>query len=311
MSILSFPVLWTFIRRNLAKIFLHENWMIGWIDQPIENAIHWKTCPPIHWMGQHSDKRYLADPFAWPGQKDIILCENYDFQTRLGTLHMLNIKGGAILSEREIALPLLGHLSFPFMFKNGENIFLIPESCAARRVTIFQWHLKEQAWREFATPLSDTAAADSVLFEHEGYFWLAYTNTDLSPFDNLNLCYAPTLQGPWLKHQGNPVKRDLRTARCGGTPFRVGEKFYRPAQDCSETYGGAIIIMEIVECSPSIFREKEVTLIAAQRDGMNPHGLHTLAAWGNKCLVDGKRMMFSPSFFVKRLGRFIKKSFLF
>lgn len=280
--------------------------MIGWIDQPIENSVNWNVCPPVRWIGQRSVEHYLADPFAWPGQPDVILCEHYDFRSRLGTLRSPDIDGDVIRGEHPVALSLPGHLSFPFMFHWEDAIYLIPESCAARRLTIFQWLTEENAWREFVTPLTDTAAADSILFEHGGYFWIAYTDVDLDRFDNLNLCYASSLAGPWHKHRGNPVKRDLRTARCGGTPFRIGEKLYRPVQDCAECYGGAIRIMEILECSPSVFREKEVVLIPPER-GMNPHGLHTLAAWGDKCLVDGKRIMFSPRMFAEKVFRYARR----
>lgn len=294
------------LRRRARDIFLHENWMIGWIDQPIENAPHWKSCPPVRWIGPRSKTRYLADPFPWPGKPNIVLCEDYDFQSQLGALRRLEIDGEVVRREEPVPLPLPGHLSYPFLFEEKGEVYLMPESGTARRLVIFRWSEADKAWREYVTPLPDTAAADSVLFKHEGLFWIAYTDIDLGAFDNLNLCYAPALEGPWQKHAGNPVKRDARSARGGGTPFRAGGKLYRPAQDCAEIYGGALRIMEILECSPDAFREREITFIPPER-GMNPHGLHTLSACGGKCLVDGKRMTFSPRFFAEKVFRYARR----
>src|SRR5262249_50414971 len=151
----------------------------------------------------------------------------------------------------------------------------------------------EIEWKTYATVLDNVAAADSVLFERDGLFWITYTDIDIDPFDNLNLCFAPSLAGPWQVHPRNPVKFDPRSSRGAGTPFSIEGQIYRPVQDCGECYGGAVRIMKITECSPSVYREEEVSFIVPG-PGKNPHGFHTLSSWGAKCLVDGKRMMFSP-----------------
>lgn len=280
------------VMRRVESILFHENWMIGWIDASITESIHWKVCPPVRWIGPRTADRYLADPFAWPRQNNIILCEEYDFSTRLGRIRQLTVEGAEIQHESAVDFGLTGHLSYPFIFEQDGAIYCLPESSAARRLTIYRWD-EPGGWREYAMPLTDIAAADSILFAHGGYFWIAYTDTEIDRFDNLNLCYAASLAGPWRLHANNPVRRDPRNARCGGTPFRRDGKLYRPAQDCAARYGAALRIMEIITCTPMQFAEREVTLIQPEY-GLNPHGFHTLSACGDKCLVDGKRLIFSP-----------------
>src|SRR5213596_456309 len=55
--------------------------------------------------------------------------------------------------------------------------------------------------------------------------------------------------GPWRPHPGNPVKVDVRSSRPAGGPFLFGGNLYRPAQDCSRTYGGGITINRVTHLS--------------------------------------------------------------
>lgn len=278
------------LRALTGTILLDENWMIGLVDAPIAAALQWTHCPPVRWIGARSLRRYLADPFAMPGNEQIILCEEYDFADRMGRIRQLTLDGTVITQEAPVGFNLPGHVSFPFLFAHEGEIYCMPESSAARRLTIFR--RCGGAWQEVATPLQDAAAADGVLFKYGEYFWIAYTDTGIDRFDNLNLCYAPALDGPWRPHANNPVRLDPRNARCGGTPFWVDGELYRPVQDCARTYGGAIRIMHITECTPDAYAEAESAFIQPS-PGMNPHGLHTLSVCGGRCLVDGKRMIFS------------------
>jgi hypothetical protein len=283
---------WRWGVNTLTRLLTHESWMIGWIDAPISAALSWKTCPPVRWIGSRTPNSYLADPFAWPKQNQRILCEAYDWATGLGQIRQLTLDGTTISDDAAVRFPLDGHMSYPFLFEHEGGVYCLPETCAARRLTIYRWD-EAQGWGTMLTPLTDIAAADSILFKHGGYFWIAYTDTEIDRFDNLNLCYAASLAGPWRLHANNPVRRDPRNARCGGTPFQADGKLYRPAQDCVPCYGAALRIMEIVTCTPTQYVEREVTMIVPAT-GLNPHGLHTLSACGDKCLVDGKRMLVSP-----------------
>jgi len=293
------------ICRRLCSIMLHENWMTGVVDAPIEQSLTWTSCPGVRWLGSRSRKRYLADPFAWPGRPDVILCEEYDFATRKGSLRQLTMKEEAIALEEKLPMPLPGHLSFPFLFAHEGEVYCLPESGEAGCLAILRW--ENGVFVPFSTPLGAVAAADSVLFVRQGCFWIGYTDTALGTSDNLNLCFAASLAGPWRLHPENPVRRGAHCSRNGGTPFHVDGTLYRPAQDCSRTYGGAVRIMRVTECTPERYREEEANLIAPEHGGLNPHGFHTLSVYGDKCLVDGKRMCFSLTRVLEKLWRRFKR----
>ena len=98
-----------------------------------------------------------------------------------------------------------------------------------------------------------------------------------------------TIGGPWTAHPANPVKRDLATARPAGRPFPVNGRLYRPAQDCTWTYGGAVHLMEIVALTPTVFRERLALRLEPDRAWPYPDGLHHLVVDGDRVYFDAKR----------------------
>ena len=91
----------------------------------------------------------------------------------------------------------------------------------------------------------------------------------------------------------NPVKLDNRSARPAGTPFVYDGQLIRPAQVCVGGYGEAIALNRIVHCSPELYREESMRVLLPEllTGGLvsNPHGFHTVSAWGTRTLVDAKR----------------------
>ena len=97
------------------------------------------------------------------------------------------------------------------------------------------------------------------------------------------------LDGPWTPHAGNPIKRDAASARPGGRPFAIRDRFYRPAQDCSATYGGALHLMELLALTPTEFHERVALRLEPQRGWPYPDGLHHLVVDGTRVYFDAKR----------------------
>jgi hypothetical protein len=104
--------------------------------------------------------------------------------------------------------------------------------------------------------------------------------------------WADDLLGDWHPHASNPVKIDVRSARPAGTPFVHDGVLYRPAQDCSRSYGGGVAICRVDALTPTEFREEVVRVIRSMPNAYR-RGTHTLASIGDATLVDGKRLVFT------------------
>jgi len=187
------------------------------------------------------------------------------------------------------------------MFEEDGTVYAMPESCAAGKLEIFRWDGK--IWQPYENIFNDVPVADAVLTKKDGLFWISYTDVSNHPHDNLHLIYAVSLTGPWQRHPQNPVQLGKEKSRNGGKVFGAGGRLYRPAQDCSRVYGGALRLMEITDWTTHSYAETQAAYIPPS-DAFYRDGFHTLVAWGDdKCLVDGMRLTFSWRLLLAKIAR--------
>ncbi len=283
--------------RNSRRLAV-ETWAVGIVERPIGQVLKCGELGPATWLVWDDREGYLADPFPWPGRTDRIVCERYSNRTRRGDL--VAVEGRDACHPIQIEIPERRHLSYPGAWLEGDHVLLMPESGASRATVIYRLDAKARAV-PFVTVAEDIGMADPTLFKRGGLYWIAYTDTDIGLHDNLCLMVAERMTGPWRRHPGNPVKLDVRSSRPAGAVFRVGEGWFRPAQDCAADYGAALAINRIVELSTTRFREEVVAVLRPDPQGPYPHGLHTLSIWGDRLLIDGKRWQRRPQLLADKL----------
>jgi hypothetical protein len=202
-------------------------------------------------------------------------------------------------SGSKVAIELPVHMSYPYLLERAGEIYCIPETARAREIMLFKAEEFPHKWLKCCKLVSDFPGLDNTVFEYRGRWWLA--SVDLQQQMALFIWYAPDLFGPWTPHSGNPVKRDISSARSAGTPFVHDGFLYRPAQDCSRTYGGRIVLNRILRLTPTEFKEEQVAPIEPEAAGPYPYGLHTISSLGKNTLLDGKRFIFDKREFERSL----------
>ncbi len=279
-----------------------EMYGVAILDRRPEEFLRDQRCPAAQWVQIPPSQGFIADPFFWPGRPGVLLCETYLHRTGLGELTALSVNAGRVVGTEPLPLGVAGHLSYPSTWAEGERVVCLPEMAASRRQVLYE--LKPGVAPE---PLcvvgEDIEMADPTLMKVDGVYWIAYTDTDIGTYDNLCLLHAPRLEGPWTPHAGNPVKIDARSSRPGGTPFWVEGRLYRPAQDCSREYGGALTINRVSLCTPDAYREEPAATLRPDPDGAFPDGLHTLSFGNGLAVIDGKRNSYHPAILAHKLGR--------
>jgi hypothetical protein len=179
------------------------------------------------------------------------------------------------------------HLSYPCVFRAGNETYLVPEMSATRSVRLFRATRFPFEWKQEEVLLSDVNACDPTLAEIDGRWWMFVNifSEDGSPWDDLHLYYADRPQGPWKAHLHNPVVSDVRSARPAGHLFEHGGRSYRPAQDCSLGYGKALVIQRIDRINPREYAEMEASRILP---GWSQQviGVHTLNRAGDLTMMD-------------------------
>jgi hypothetical protein len=280
---------------------LSEWWSPGVCRRSIGEVLDCGGLGPVEWLWPRQGMAYRADPFVWPGT-DLVLCEEVPLATGIGRLVALRAGDDGRFGRVGALLDDGVHRSYPYVFRQGEASFLLPEAAAGGSCVVYR--MSEGGVPEpVATIAPGRRLVDATMFALGDRIWVAATDLAYGSDDNLCLFHAATPEGPWLSHAANPVIRADRRVRSGGTPFEHRGRWYRPAQDCTETYGGALVINEILCLDPDRYAERAVLRLAPDPAGPFPHGLHTIAADGARCWVDGKRYVFSPIAVAGKIGR--------
>ena len=139
-------------------------------------------------------------------------------------------------------------------------LYMLPEAAASGRLTLYRCTAFPHGW----TPVADLIEAevhDATLVRHGGLYWIfAATRTGASStWDALSLFSAPTLAGPWRAHPANPVLLDAASARPAGQMFTLDDgQLYRPAQDCTRAYGGALSLARVDRLDGDAYRQTGV-----------------------------------------------------
>lgn len=232
---------------------------------------------------------FLADPFPFEhdGTRHVFV-EDYDFATKLGAICVYEVdEHGAKAVGTALAEPF--HLSFPFLFRHEEQLYMLPETSQARQIRVYRCEAFPLRWTLHKVLRDDVSAVDTMLFERGGRWWML-TNIDTAGGDEfgseLHVFHADSpLATEWVPHPGNPVVTDSRCARNGGL-LRDGERIFRVAQRQGfDQYGKSSAIFEIVELGPTSYAERLVRQISPSfRHGAL--GTHHLASTGGITTFD-------------------------
>ncbi|GLS44514.1 hypothetical protein GCM10007884_25020 [Methylobacterium brachythecii] len=216
------------------------------------------THPTNGWNDLPDDgSRFYADPFPIDHNGSTILfVEDYEYSRSKAVISAVAFDSDGPIG---VPVPVLDepyHLSYPFVFAQGGDYWMIPESCAAGTVDLYRAHQFPGGWVKEATLLSGLMASDATLVEHSGCWWMLATVRetvpeagDLAPrgsfSDTLHVWSAPDFRGPWTPHARNPVLIDIASARSAGRIVSRGSKLIRPVQDCRRGYGAALALARI------------------------------------------------------------------
>lgn len=248
---------------------------------------------PFSWLPPMGSFRFLADPFGlWRDGKLYVFVEGYDYRVRVGYIDALVYAADYTLIERRTVLREPWHLSYPFVFEAEGETWLLPEAHRSNKLALYRARAFPWEWEAAHEITVDHVPVDATPLFHAGKWWLFYTSASREPdkMSALHVAFADRLAGPWTPHPLNPVRRDIASARPGGTPVVLGDTVVLPVQDCSRTYGGAIRPLRITTLSETAFvAEAGAPIVAPAAGAPYVEGLHTLAAAGPVTLVDMKR----------------------
>jgi hypothetical protein len=233
--------------------------------------------------------RFYADPF--PIQLDgrhFIFFEEFDHRKQIARISYVEIGPDGSTSPARAALEEPFHLSYPFLFEHGGQIWMLPESSADRTLSLYRADPLPHRWTKEATVIADVQLSDATLVCHGGQLWMFACEraSSGSYSDTLSLFTAPELKGPWRPHVLNPVLINQREARPAGGFFARDGKLWRPVQDCHRGYGTGIGLAEVTRLDETGY-EQAVRAVLSPGSDWSGRRLHTLTRYGALECIDG------------------------
>ena len=171
------------------------------------------------------------------------------------------------------------HLSYPFIWKEAADYYMLPESAAANELWLYKCVSFPDKWNKYQKIFSDKEIYDATLFYKDGYWYLFGTeklSVGGSRDQYLHIYYSRDLfNSEWISHPQNPQSFDVRGARPAGKIFQYEGKIYRPTQIGAPKYGYGIQVNQITELSTENFSEIKADEILPKWD-MKLLATHTL-----------------------------------
>lgn len=291
----------TWMRVLAVRLLFRRPWSIRVRQRGPQLTQGWSSDTDlVRWMPGH----LYADPFLFEhAGGHHLFCEEVPLGAKRAVISHTELRpeGGPADPPRTVlAQPY--HLSYPFLFTHGDEVFMIPETSAVSRVELYRAVDFPKTWRREAIMLDDVEAADATLLAHGDRLWLfvGIAAPHASSLDELHLFWADTPAGRWHPHPSNPVVSDVRGARPAGAILRFGSRLVRPGQDGSRRYGWAISFREIDVLSSTEYAEHEIARLEPADVG-GARATHSYSSDGRFEAIDMRRRELRGSLRLARL----------
>ncbi len=210
--------------------------------------------------------RYFADPCVVRRDgRSVCFVEDYHCRSSSARITALGLDPEGY-EELGVALSESFHLSYPFVFEAGGELYMCPETEEARDIRLYRCTRFPLEWSLHRILIRGVAAVDTSIAFHDGRWWLL-TNIDSADMGDyrseLHLFHAETFDSErWQPHPENPVVLDSDRARNGGL-FQVEGTLYRVFQVHGfDVYGQSMGVARITEMSTEHYSEEVVARIA-------------------------------------------------
>ncbi len=263
------------------------HWMLGVkIEKNASSNPGHSDLSRFRWI-QSPRGHFFADPFVIDHEgKPWVFFEDLDYSTQKGIIACAEVTEDGALSRTVPALEKPYHLSYPCIFHDAGQLYMVPESVADGTVQLYRCDCFPDVWNPIAV-LQKAPAVDTTVWIEDGMYWFFATLQEPRGGGlQLWLFYSRSLTGEWIRHPRNPISTDIRSSRGAGAIYREGGKLIRPSQDCSGNYGRLTVLNEILVLNERDYAERPGAVIDS-RGAKNIIGTHSYARLKDVEVVDG------------------------
>lgn len=264
--------------KKIYSQLISQRWELGFVQYGLDGVF--SDHPEYLWVKNPFQDRWFADPFILDitDQYIYLLVEEFPYATPKGRITKLTIdKSTMTIVDKKIVLEEPTHLSFPAILRTDGHIYVYPENGKSGVLKLYEL-IDNQL--EFVRDIYVAPLADAVI-------------TDLFGSMQMFATVCPNHNGHILHHyiqdddklvEVKPIECEDFHARMAGQFFKYNGQIYRPAQDCNQTYGGAIIIEKCIQEGNDIHLLPERRIISAHPSLRT--GIHTMNSYKGWTVID-------------------------
>tara|TARA_R110000850_G_scaffold80947_2_gene174031 strand:- start:22522 stop:23451 length:930 start_codon:yes stop_codon:yes gene_type:complete len=253
----------------------------------------WKKSLNFYWFSIKTKHPYthvsgFADPFL-VAQKGKLFLFYEAIVNKKGEIWSAEIIGNK-LKEVQSAIIEPFHLSYPNVFEDNGDFYMIPESSEDKTVRLYKSLEFPLKWELKKVLHSGSRFVDTNFLKIENiYYWFTF-DLDL----NLTrLFYSDTISSEWIEHKGSPIVSN----RNAGNFIFSNNEIFRPVQISKRHYGEGVNLLKIVELNKEKYEENQyIVPFLSSEKGFNLDGTHHISTVQFKgktiIAVDGKNNNF-------------------
>jgi hypothetical protein len=273
------------ISKIKVKVVDIYNYLVGLLPVKLANQLLWVD-RQMNWSisiyeGQHFDRLkptsavqnpvlsrrdvsdaiavFVADPFMIRTQDNwLMFFEIFNQKQNKGELAFARSKDGYQWNYQQKILSEDFHLSYPYVFADESSWYMIPESCEANSVRLYQAKTFPDTWEFVKEILVGERFVDASIIKFNSIWWLfvGVEPKNGNTCNELRLYSADHLLDNWIEHPMSPIIDDNQAiSRPAGRMRQIDDQLIRFTQDCSISYGYNVQAIQIEVLTKTEYRE--------------------------------------------------------
>lgn len=244
----------------------------------------------IRWIKSEKLKdNWIADPFILSVKDDSIQILAEQLYKGVGRLVLLDVDQTTMEIVRlKVILQLSTHLSFPYIWCEDGNVFIMPENVESGSLRIWRYNVEKEILEDprvvVDAPLEDAQLCKlgdkyyimGVKYAHNDYFMCT---------KHLEIYSADSLFGPYTHLQ--TIDNGLRLERGAGMIWHDGDSIIRPAQNCENGYGTNLLFYRMKLQEDGTFSERLEFEYHPDKSHPRSRAFHTFNEKDGYVVVDG------------------------
>lgn len=204
-----------------------------------------------------------ADPFLFVKGDTLYLFYESKKIFSSGIIKMTKTKDLYNWSKPVIVLDEPFHLSFPFVFEDNGDIYMIPETGEDKSVRLYKAENSDLSRFIFVRSLLNRKESENVTIDYadsciliKNNKYYLFTTVQYEGINHLELYISDNLYSTFSNHTKSAICTSNRYGRNAGSIIQFNNSFYRVSQDCVKRYGDNVSLHRIVTLTENEYKEE-------------------------------------------------------